>query len=284
MAADGRGSANARAPAARPADQMAGAEESAASALARYYDLDVAGHSDDVALYLALADRLGGPILELGVGTGRLAVPLATAGYRVTGVDNDPHMLERARTAWAAAGAEDANGGTLELLTEDATRLDLGTRFNLVILAFNGLLVLAGRDEQAAVMRVVATHLAPGGRAVVDVWLPTPEDLALYDGRLTMDWLADDETPRRRVAKLTSARYDAATATARVTTFFDVWTAGGGPVRRLEREDVLHLVGAHELTDLAARAGLSIESAAGDHHMNEFGPGSERIVLVCGLL
>ena len=62
----------------------------ASEAFARLYDLDLSDDPGDLDLYLALAGRMGGPILELGAGTGRLAVPLATAGHQVTAVDIDP--------------------------------------------------------------------------------------------------------------------------------------------------------------------------------------------------
>src|SRR6478735_8927066 len=65
--------------------------------LARYYDLDLLDDPGDVDLYLALAARTDGPILELGAGSGRIAVPLAQAGHDVTAVDLDPDMLERAK-------------------------------------------------------------------------------------------------------------------------------------------------------------------------------------------
>ncbi len=58
--------------------------------LARYYDLDLQDDPGDLDLYLAMAERTGGPVLELAAGSGRLAVPLARAGYAVTAVDNDP--------------------------------------------------------------------------------------------------------------------------------------------------------------------------------------------------
>ena len=76
----------------------------AAAALARLYDLDLSEDPGDLDLYLALAGRTGGPILELAVGSGRLAVPLAADGHEVTGVDLDPAMLARARRAADAAG------------------------------------------------------------------------------------------------------------------------------------------------------------------------------------
>src|SRR5262245_28469449 len=71
--------------------------------LARFYDLDLQDDPGDLDLYLAMAARTGGPVLELAVGSGRLAVPLAASGYEVTGVDLDRAMLARAQHAWAAA-------------------------------------------------------------------------------------------------------------------------------------------------------------------------------------
>ena len=89
-----------------------------AAELARLYDLDLADERSDIDLYLALARGAGGAILELACGSGRIALPLAAAGHAVTGVDRDPQMLERARLAWAASGAQLA-GGTLELVEAD---------------------------------------------------------------------------------------------------------------------------------------------------------------------
>ena len=70
-----------------------------AAALARLYDLDLAEDPGDLDLYLALASRSGGPILEIAAGSGRVAVPLAQAGFHVTAVDIDPAMLARAEKA-----------------------------------------------------------------------------------------------------------------------------------------------------------------------------------------
>jgi len=87
---------------------MAVGSSASGRALARLYDLDLVEDPGDLDLYLALARRTGGPILELAAGSGRLAVPLAEAGHRVTGVDLDPAMLERARSAAMRAGNETA--------------------------------------------------------------------------------------------------------------------------------------------------------------------------------
>jgi SAM-dependent methyltransferase len=266
------------------------AEPGAGELLARYYDLDLAGEQADVDLYLALAESAGGPILELAAGSGRVAVPLAAAGHTVTAVDNDRHMLARADKRWQAhrqtVDEDDgaAGRGRLELIEADITRLDLGRRFSLVILALNTLLMVGGRDAQLRTLRAMADHLAPAGRAVVDIWLPSPDDLAIYDGRLTLDWIRSDPDTGRRVAKQSSGEYDPATARARVTTFFDSWPAPAGDVLRVTREDDFRLVSASELEALLEAAGLRPLTSGGDYGLTAFGTGSERLVEVCGLL
>ena len=125
----------------------------------------------------------------------------------------------------------------------------------------------------------MARHLAPGGRAVVDVWLPTPEDLVLYDGRLVLDWLRRDESTGDWVSKTTSARFDSATQTATVTSFYDAWQ-GSGQVRRTVRDDPICFIGYHELLDLWRRAGLSPDTLAGEYEMTPFSSSAERLVMV----
>lgn len=261
-------------------------ERSGGAELARLYDLDLAGQDDDIDLYLALAGRRPQTILELACGSGRICIPLAQAGHQVVGVDADPHMLDRARRAWTSAGdAELPAGGTLDLVEADISSLDLDRRFDLVVLGFNTLPLLPGRESQLAALRVAARHLEPAdGRAVIDVALPTPADLAAYDGSLELAWQHHDDETGDDVAKLWSAEYDPIGAVATVTTFFDSWPATGGALRRIGRTDRLYLLSVNELLGLVEAAGLRPVEVAGDYAMTPLGPGSERVVLVCALL
>lgn len=260
--------------------------DEAAAALARAYDLDLHDDPGDLALYEALASKTGGPILELGCGTGRIAVPLAVRGHAVTGVDRDRAMIARAQRAWDAVSG--ASAGSLTLVEADMlhARLDsrLAGRFRLVILALNTLLMVGGGEAQRAALRAMAAHLEADGLAVVDVWLPGADDLALYDGRTVLEWERLDPESGGRVAKLASARHDPATATVTLTQWFDEWPPDGGPVTRHTRTDRLHLLGASELTAMAEGAGMRIDTLAGDHQMGPFGPGVERAVLVGALV
>jgi SAM-dependent methyltransferase len=266
------------------------AERDSATDLARWYDLDLRDDPGDLDLYRALATRTGGPILELAVGSGRIAVPLAAAGLEVVGVDEDPAMLARARRRWQdaeGAGSEARavpDGGSLELIEADLLAVDLGARFGLVILALNSLLLLGEAERQAGALRAMARHLRGDGLAVVDVWLPPVDDLAAYDGRLLVEWTRSDEETGERVSKSSSATFEAATSAVELLTFFDAWPVGGGALRRVERLDRLRLVGADELLRMAGEAGLAPERLAGDHQMSPFGPGAERALLVAGLV
>ncbi|HUG49262.1 MAG TPA: class I SAM-dependent methyltransferase [Candidatus Limnocylindria bacterium] len=259
------------------------ADEQAGAALARLYDLDTAEEMADLDLYLGLAAATGGAVLELAAGSGRLALAMARAGHAVTAVDNDPHMLARAQAAWQAPDEAGRRGGSLETVEADVVQLELEHRFGLVILAFNTLLLLE-RDAQRACVATMARHLAPEGKAVLDVWLPSPEDLALYDGRLTLEWLRHDEETGDNVAKYFSARYDPALASAQLHTFYDVWSEPAGQLRRLARRDELSFLSSHEVLALVEAAGMAPEVVGEDYGLSPFGTGSERMVMVCGLL
>lgn len=124
----------------------------------------------------------GGSVLELGVGTGRLAVPLAARGLAVTGVDASPAMLERLA---AKPGGErvDARLGDMA-----APPLAAHERFDLAFVAYNTLFNLVDPADQLRCLRAVARALAPGGRLVVEAFVPDPEVTA------------DAVTPRRVTA------------------------------------------------------------------------------------
>jgi SAM-dependent methyltransferase len=253
-------------------------DETGAEALARLYDLDVAEEDGDLALYLALADRTRGPILELMAGSGRVAVPLAATGRRVIAVDVDPAMLARARGAAAAAGARAQR--RLELVDADVDgyrHADAG-RFGLAIVALGSMLLLPGRAAQRRAFATLAAHLAPGGVAVVDVPLLDADDLSRYDGRVTLDWVrhAPDGAV---VTKTSSARHDATTRTVVLVSVFEEGLSGR-PVARTVRVDRLHLLDAVDLEEMAAEADLAVEVLAGDADLLPLGPGADRAILV----
>ncbi len=213
------------------------------------------------------------------MGTGRLAVPLAEAGHLVTGVDLDPAMLDRARTRARSAGSGAARRVTFVEADLVGLRLPGGATFGLAFIALNSLLVLPTRAAQRAALRTLADHLRPGGLAVVDIWIPGAEDLARFDGRVSLEWPRLDPETGAIVTKAGSAQHDAASATVTLTTIFEEG-GQGAPARRWVRRDRLRLVGADELRGFAEEAELSVELLAGDYGLGPLGPGSERAILI----
>jgi SAM-dependent methyltransferase len=246
--------------------------------LARLYDLDLSEDPGDLDLYLALADRADGPILELAAGSGRLAVPLAAAGHTVTAVDLDPAMLARARDHATAAGVPEAR---LDLVEADLFELSPSEppRHALAFIALNSLMLLASRDAQRAALRALAAHLRPGGLAAVDAWIPDADDLARFDGRVFLEWVREDPSSGRLVTKSGSAVHEATSGMLVLSAIFDEAAQGEAP-RRWVRQDRLRLIQPDELAAFAEDAGLRVEIIAGGYDLTPLGPRSERAILI----
>jgi ubiquinone/menaquinone biosynthesis C-methylase UbiE len=126
------------------------------------------GVAHDVERYLAIARGTGGPILELCCGTGRIALPLARAGFDVTAVDVSAGMLDRLREKLTP---EDA--ARVTLVHQDVTRLDLARRdFAIAIIGFNSLPCIPDFALQRRALEATARHLAPRGLFVIDAVNP----------------------------------------------------------------------------------------------------------------
>ena len=261
-----------------PGSRPASPAEAEAEALARLYDLDLSDAPGDLDLWLALAARTGGPVLELMAGSGRVAVPLAAAGYAVTAVDRDAAMLGRAARAAAAAGSAVTRRLELVEADVDGLRLEGAGRHRLAFIALGSILLLPDRAAQRRAWMTLAEHLEPGGVAAVDAWVPDGDDLARFDGRLTLDWARTD-AEGRVVTKTSSARHEAASGTVELTTIFEEGRPGGAAARWIRR-DRLRLVDPPDLASMAADAGLEVEVVAGDGDLAPFGPGSDRAIVV----
>lgn len=147
--------------------------------IAGFYDPWSRSVTEDIGFYVDQALASGGPIVELAVGTGRVAVPIAQAGCHVIGVDSSPAMLAVAREAVARAGVEEL----VDLRLGDLREPPVPERLPLVICPFRSLLHLESEREKLRALRAAHDLLLPGGRFVFDVFSPSPDDIAETDGR-----------------------------------------------------------------------------------------------------
>src|SRR5687767_8826304 len=148
-------------------------------AIAGLYDPWSRSVTEDVGFYVAEARKAGGPVVELGVGTGRIAVPTAAAGVRVIGVDSSAGMLDVCRERAREAGV----GPLLDLRLGDVSAPPVAERVALVTCPFRAYLHLHSDEERVDAFRAARELLLPGGRLAFDVFEPAPDDVEATHGR-----------------------------------------------------------------------------------------------------
>ena len=154
-------------------------DESPYDRIARLYDPWSHSVTEDIEFYVEEARRSGGPVVELACGTGRIAVPVAQAGFRVIGVDGSAAMLEVARERAAAAGVAEL----VELRLGDLREPPVAERVPLVLVPFRSLLHMTTERDRERALEAAGSLLLPGGRLVFDVFAPSSEDIEATHGR-----------------------------------------------------------------------------------------------------
>jgi len=146
--------------------------------IAEIYDPWSASVVEDIAFYVEEAGRCDGPVVELAVGSGRIAVPIARAGKPVIGVDLSTSMLAVAR----ALAEEHGVGLLVDLRVGDLREPPVDERVPLVICPFRSLLHLPDEAQKLRALRAAHTLLEPGGRLVFDVFAPSRADISETNG------------------------------------------------------------------------------------------------------
>jgi SAM-dependent methyltransferase len=153
---------------------MITSEPSPYDAIARLYDPWSLSVTEDVPFYIEEARAAGdGPVVELGVGTGRIAVPIAAAGIPVIGVDSSERMLDVCRERAELAGV----GDLLDLRVGDLRAPPVEERVRLAICPFRAFLHLPDDGERLRGLEATRDLLLPGGRLVFDVFTPSKADI-----------------------------------------------------------------------------------------------------------
>src|SRR5438477_12950248 len=152
---------------------------------------------------------MGGPILELGCGTGRITVPIAQDGHHIVGLDHSAAMLERAERRARRASVE------VRWVEGDMRAFSFNEAFALVFVAFNSFLMLDPDDRWSCLARV-REHLAPRGRVAIDVFQPDPQIIAGLDGAVVSERERVDRETGRAVRKVPSSHSDVGVVTQRL--------------------------------------------------------------------
>lgn len=262
--------------------------DSSVYADAGLYDAQYGTLTKDVRFYRDLAVESGGPVLELAVGTGRIAAAIVKEGIALTGIDASPEMLEAARAKFRDVGRSPpfaprgvkrpASGteGRPRLLIGDFRNFDLGGKFPLIICGFNALHHVMRQEELLDVFRCVRRHLEPGGAFAFDLFHPRLERLRERMDEAEMDQRFFDERCGLTCEIWATYTYDRATQIKRCVHEYR-WADG-----RIQRETLtIRIFFPEELMELVKSAGLDVERRLGDFDGSAFSEVSPKQILVC---
>jgi len=152
-----------------------------------YYDVVIPpSFQGDVEWYCRQAIRAGGPVLELGCGTGRVTIPMAATGARVHALDSDAAMLARLQARLATQPADVQK--RISTSVGDMRTFELSQQFALVVAPFRAFLHNVTEADQVACLRQIRRHLIPGGRFAFNVFHPSLEYMAHHAGAFAGVW------------------------------------------------------------------------------------------------
>ena len=242
---------------------------------ARFYDPDLGDLDTDIRMYEQFAARCDSPILELGCGTGRVLIPLARLGYRITGVDASAAMLERARDKVA----EEDLTERVTLVEQEMGELELEERFNLAFAALNSFAHLHATDDQLAALARIRRHLNPGGLLVLDMFNPDMGRLLASRGQVALARVMEGPGTGQRTMRFTTDEVDLGRQIIHTTYIVDEIDAGG-QVKRTLFPFSLRYVFRYELELLLRHAGFEIEAIYGSYDLDELSGDSEKLIAV----
>jgi SAM-dependent methyltransferase len=237
--------------------------------LADLYDLEYS-HDYDVPFWLSLAEREGGPVVEWGAGTGRLAVPLAAAGIEVTGIELSERLVEKGRK----------KGGSVEWVRGDMRSVELGRRYRLAVCAFNSFLCLLNVDDALAFVRNAREHLEPGGLLGIEVSAFSPEELAEEPGGPVLRHDFTRELPGGRLERFSVSRYDAASQLLEMRLFYELYGASGELKARRAHNLTVRVTSHSEMELMLRLGGFELEAVYGGFEGEPFAAGSEHLILL----
>lgn len=242
--------------------------------VARFYDAVYAHVRDgvDSRYYVEQMERAGGPVLEIGVGTGRLLHAALQRGVDAWGLDLSPAMIARCRARLAPEQRARVGVG-------DAVTMQLARRFALIVAPFRVLSHVFDADDQLRLLDSVHAHLLPGGRFIFDLYVP--------DLRLLLEGLPEqcdfegEHAPGRRLRRrVRAAPADLARQTNAVRMTFE-WQEDDGSEQRADWDFEMRFFFRYEIEHLVARSKLRLEALHGDFEGGPLTAASRELLAVC---
>ena len=226
--------------------------------------------------YKERADETGGPVLEIGCGTGRLTIPLARAGHEVWAVDVSAAMLDQLRAKLAREAPEVQ--ARVHVVRQDATALDLPLRdFRLAAIPFNVLMLIPDLAAERRTLAAAAAHLAPGGVLALDVMNPLTLSLDAETKPSPSEPRRSPRTGNRYIRNTMATRLDEGQC-QRIHGWYDELLPDG-KIAVTEYGFTWRMIFRYELELMLEAAGFAVERLAGDFEDTPWTVDSRRTVV-----
>lgn len=240
-----------------------------------YYDWTSTGLERDTTYYAELAKESGGPVLELGCGTGRVSLAIARTGIPVVGVDNSAAMLERARQKAEMIGLSDQ----VEWIEEDMACLELDRKFPLIIIPYRSFLHLLTVSQQVETLKRVRRYLTDDGLFAFNIFVPKPWDMIERDSKLsycgsfpvpgTQEWIEVNDY----------IEYDHYRQTAQIIRYLERFNKEGRQQERIRTQFQLRYLYPTECDHLLTLCGFKVVNRYGTFHRSPFDEFSDELII-----
>lgn len=245
------------------------------SQYARFYDLIHDELTVDVPFILAMAGSSRKHILELGSGTGRLLIPLASAGHAVVGIEKSSQMIALARKNLQQL----PHNGQVALVQGEMAAFRIERKFDLILFSHNTLNEFPV-DEMKVALALAAEHLSPGGKVLLDLINPSGITLFIEDDVESFERSFVDPLSGQRIIQSSEVEIDLNQGLIHVRWLFRL-VNGGEPAEILfTHETNYHMIYPHELELLLRACGLQMESLYGGYDQEPYGEDSDRLLVM----
>jgi SAM-dependent methyltransferase len=244
------------------------------TSFAELYDLFYEDFTEDIDMYLGFAERTGGPILEIGSGTGRVTLALAEAGHTVVGLELSEAMRAVAQRKADRAPITDR----VEFIAGDMRRFKLDRHFGLIIVPLNTFLHNLTLDDQLATLALCKKHLRPGGLLVLDCFNPDPAH-AEDDRRLIVQRTITARDTGQTAWLMLSRATDWNQQLQEITYLIDR-PDEQGRLQRAVLPAAFRFIFRHEMQLLLKVGGFDLKDVYGSYALDPFEAGSDKLIAV----
>ena len=241
------------------------------------YDWLYSWRQADIPFYVEEAQKSGGPVLELGCGTGRISIPIAKAGIDVVGLDISKPMIDLARSKAKKAGLSKPN---MSFLIGDMREFSLGRTFPIIIVPFRSFLALLNVPDQRSCLDSIKSHLDPGGVLILDIFVPDLNTLTEVSATPAHAWDVTQPDTGSRLIVWDQSTFDNHNQVIDARMIIDEVSQSGEVLGRVYQDFQIRYIHRFEARHLLEIGGFQILAEYGEFDYSPLEPSSSEIVII----